>query len=124
MLIQATDAEGSQKLFLAESIEILDSTMSDQGVKRPIRYREITGDRQDQLDLVMQSIWEPHRYRWCSGGPCACLGCSNGSGRVVALGFTYEDWKVWVERHPNPNQNPGSKSTHSGQIVSPIDKII
>lgn len=118
MLVEATNAEGGQKLFLTEDIQALNASLKAQGIKMPIRYREITGTRQEQLDVVMERIYQPHRYRWCSGGLCACLGCANGPGRVVELGFSHAEWKEWVERHPNPEDNPGKKTTSMGSIVT------
>ena len=56
------------------------------------------------LHEVMMAMPEGWRYRWCSGGPCGCLGGANCSGRLATYGFTHDEWKAWVEE--NPDQRP------------------
>lgn len=59
----------------------------------------------DQIHEIMLSIPSEWRYRWCGGGWCGCMGCSNVSGAVVSKGITKEQWKVWVAENPNPTPN-------------------
>lgn len=44
---------------------------------------------------VMEAMPEQWRHRWCGGGICGCLGCSNRSGGLLSHGFTQKDWEDW-----------------------------
>ncbi len=41
----------------------------------------------DDVDVVMQTIPEEWRSRWCGGenGPCACMGCVQIGNRVIMV---------------------------------------
>lgn len=54
----------------------------------------------EEAILAMPEHW---RYRWCSSGPCACMGGANCSGGLRAKGFTFEQWQEWVNENPDPN---------------------
>jgi hypothetical protein len=100
-IFQATSAEGDQKLFLMESQAALEAMIQEHhvtmGVKLPMRYLEIAGSRQEQLDFVMQQMPEYWRTRWCGGGMCGCMGAANCSGQVAALGFSHDEWQIWLQ---------------------------
>lgn len=80
----------------------------------------------DDVDLVMQSIPEGWRTRWCGGelGPCACNGCVQIGNRLIMTGrhvtqcdpehidersipvdaykrfkVTKEEWEAWMMRN-------------------------
>ena len=56
--------------------------------------------KDSKIDVAMKSISEEHRYKWCEGGPCACMGCANVSGGLVDKGFSKKDWERWVVKNP------------------------
>lgn len=58
--------------------------------------------RSSHIHDVMMGIPESWRYRWCSGGPCACMGGANCSGEASSKGVSHRDWQKWVEQNPNP----------------------
>lgn len=62
----------------------------------------ITETKEQQLDRVMASMQENWRYYWCESGACGCLGCANGSGQLLSLGFSKKDWETWVQNNPSP----------------------
>jgi hypothetical protein len=43
----------------------------------------------------MEAMPAQWRHRWCGGGICGCLGCSNRSGGLLSHGFTQKDWEDW-----------------------------
>jgi hypothetical protein len=47
------------------------------------------------INEVMDAMPEQWRHRWCGGGICGCLGCSNRSGGLLSHGFTQKDWEDW-----------------------------
>jgi len=52
------------------------------------------------IDTIMHAFPSSIRGNWCSGGgPCACMGCVNGSGRVSKEKFnlTQEEHQRWYE---------------------------
>lgn len=57
----------------------------------------------EQVHEIMMSISSKWRYRWCGGGWCGCMGCSNVSGAVVSKGVAKEQWDEWVADNPDPN---------------------
>jgi hypothetical protein len=60
----------------------------------------------DQVHQIMMEVPESWRYRWCGGGPCGCMGCSNVSGMVTGKGVTKEQWEDWVASNPEPEPEP------------------
>ncbi|MBI6882387.1 hypothetical protein [Pseudomonas putida] len=58
---------------------------------------------QQTFEEAILDVPEPHRYRWCQSGPCACMGGANCSGGMSRKGFTHEQWQEWVAKNPNPN---------------------
>lgn len=67
---------------------------------------------------VMQAMPESYRYRWCGGGPCACMGaanCSGGAGRKIS----YEEWEGWVAENPDPNPPKVYMSEEFKKLVGP-----
>lgn len=55
--------------------------------------------RQQELDSILKD--SDFRYSWCSGGPCACSGCVNGSEyhKFIAARIsppTKEEWYEWA----------------------------
>lgn len=59
-----------------------------------------------EVHQIMMEIYPEWRYRWCGGGPCGCMGCSNGSGMVTSKGVTKEQWEEWVASNPEPVPDP------------------
>lgn len=57
----------------------------------------------EQVHEVMMGIQPEWRYRWCGGGWCGCMGCSNVSGGVTSKGVTKDQWDEWVAANPDPN---------------------
>ena len=49
-----------------------------------------------QINSLMASC-PPDWRRFCNGGPCACMGCVNGS---FAGNLTQEEWESWIDRNP------------------------
>ena len=49
----------------------------------------------DKLSELMQNMPEQWRKRWCNSQTCACMGCANISGGLMAAGFTKEDYFKW-----------------------------
>lgn len=60
----------------------------------------------EQVHQIMMEVPESWRYRWCGGGPCGCMGCSNVSGMVTGKGVTKEQWEEWVASNPEPEPEP------------------
>ena len=60
----------------------------------------------EQVHEIMMSIPSEWRYRWCGGGWCGCMGCSNVSGAVVSKGITEEQWKVRSEEDTSNSSHP------------------
>lgn len=58
---------------------------------------------QPSFEEAILAVPESWRYRWCSSGPCACMGGANCSGGLRGLGFTFEQWQEWVAKNPDPN---------------------
>ena len=52
------------------------------------------------LDSLMRGMEASWRKNWCSGGMCGCLGCANGSGRLMQFGYTKAEWQAWVDANP------------------------
>lgn len=68
--------------------------------KYPLRITQITGD---ELDFVMRTVYPEWRYNWCGdSGPCLCAGCVDRNLGIDLLGFTFNEWKSWVDKNPNP----------------------
>lgn len=57
--------------------------------------------RKEMFNTVMNSIPSYERYRWCTAGACACMGCANYY--VLKAGFTQKDHQEWVRRNPPTN---------------------
>ena len=57
----------------------------------------------EQVHEVMMGVQPEWRYRWCGGGWCGCMGCSNVSGGVTSKGVTKDQWDEWVAANPDPN---------------------
>jgi hypothetical protein len=60
-------------------------------------------ERESELNFLMQHIPPGHRYRWCTAGACACMGCVNG--KLLSKGFTQKDHQMWVSKHPRGAEN-------------------
>ncbi len=50
------------------------------------------------LNNLIEALPYHNRYKWCSGGICACTGCINHT--ILNNNYTKEDWLEWVEQHP------------------------
>lgn len=55
------------------------------------------------IELTMSEMPDHLRYRWCGGGPCACMGAANCNGGLSGKGYTKAEWDAWVAANPDPN---------------------
>lgn len=61
----------------------------------------------DEVHQIMMRIPESWRYRWCGGGWCGCMGCTNVSGALMTNTLiTKDQWDVWVASNPEPATDP------------------
>jgi hypothetical protein len=72
---------------------------------------------EEEIDTIMRSkkLYDSWKYRWCENGPCACMGCANGSGQVD---LTKEEWENWIERHPPPRPPPHKSKLREGRFFN------
>lgn len=62
--------------------------------------------RYEYVDGLMNSMPAAWRYRWCTGGICACMGGANCSGMLTANGVSEAEWQAWVNANPADDVKP------------------
>lgn len=53
-------------------------------------------NREEKLDVLMETIYPSFRDRWCEASVCGCMGCVND--QLLGEGFTKEDHVQWKLR--------------------------
>lgn len=100
-LFEVISATGHRRFIQAETAEHMAAMlrtypkMMGPGVAAESTFKIVEGDRLAQLSYVMQFMQAEWSERWCGGGMCGCMGCSNVSGGLLAAGFTKSDWETW-----------------------------
>lgn len=100
-LFEVISATGHRRFIQAETAEHMATMlktypkMMGPDVAAESKFQIVQGDRLAQLSYVMQFMQAEWRERWCGGGMCGCMGCSNVSGGLLAAGFTQSDWETW-----------------------------
>jgi hypothetical protein len=59
------------------------------------RYGKTREAGMDKLNELMRNMPEQWRGKWCDSQTCACTGCANISGCLMAAGFKKEDYLKW-----------------------------
>lgn len=89
-----------------------------------LRGKMVMSNEKPPIDLVMQEIPEPWRYRWCKAdGPCACMGAANCSGGLSRQGYSMEEWDGWVGVNPDPNPPKGIDRVELLRVLKSIHGI-
>lgn len=52
--------------------------------------------REEEIDLLMNSVPDVYKLHWCEARACACLGCVQMS--VHPEKIKKEEWEAWKKR--------------------------